>query len=229
MLDTEAPLIKVKQVSKVVKNGDNIITILRKINLEINQGETIAIIGASGSGKTTLLSLLAGLDLPTSGEIFYRNQALHNTSDDTRTALRAKHSGFVFQAFQLLPRLTALENVMLPLEIQYSAVEDAKKKAMFWLEQVGLGHRSSHYPDILSGGEQQRVAIARAFVTQPEIIFADEMTGNLDEKIGKQVIDLIFSLNSAEGTTLVMVTHDHNLAARCHRQVKLHDGTLHAC
>lgn len=229
MLDTAVPLMQIKHVSKVVKSGDNNLTILRAIDLDIKQGESIAILGASGSGKTTLLSLLAGLDLPTNGEIYYRDQALHDTDDDTRTALRAKYSSFVFQSFQLLPRLTALENVMLPLEIQYESVSKARKEALHWLEQVGLKDRTTHYPGMLSGGEQQRVAIARAFVTRPEIIFADEMTGNLDEETGKQVIDLVFSLNASENTTLVMVTHDSELAARCHRQVKLHDGALHAC
>lgn len=216
-------------VSKIVNSGDNDITILRNINLNIKHGETIAILGASGSGKTTLLSLLAGLDTPTAGEIIFQKQALHLTDDETRTRYRADYVGFVFQSFQLLPNLTALENVMLPMEIQYMPAAAAQKEANDWLHKVGLDHRIHHYPGKLSGGEQQRVAIARAFVNKRQIIFADEMTGNLDQDTGKQIIDLLFALNQDHGTTLVLVTHDPVLAERCQRKLLLSDGELHPC
>lgn len=229
MYDTEKLLIQIKNVSKIVTSGDNNIHILRNINLNIKQSETIAIIGASGSGKTTLLTLLAGLDLPTSGEIIFEGQALHLANDELRTRIRADFVGFVFQSFQLLPNLTALENVMLPMEIQYIPNSVAKAEASTWLKKVGLEHRLHHYPGKLSGGEQQRVAIARAFVNKRKVIFADEMTGNLDPKTGKQIIELLFDLNQDYGTTLVLVTHDAELAARCQRQISLADGELHPC
>lgn len=217
------------RLSKQVASGESTITILSDINLAVKTGETLAILGASGSGKTTLLTLLAGLDLPTSGDIYLQQHHLNKLNEEKRAALRGKYVGFVFQSFQLLPNLTAMENVMLPLEIQSIPTAIARQKSRYWLEQVGLGPRMEHYPLKLSGGEQQRVAIARAFVTQPAVIFADEMTGNLDTHTGALISDLIFSLNEKLKTTLIMVTHDENLAARCQRQLLLQDGCLHAC
>jgi putative ABC transport system ATP-binding protein len=214
-------------VSKQVQSADNQIVILQDVSLEIKSGESIAILGASGSGKTTLLTLLAGLDLPSSGDIYIEKNHISAMSEEERAAVRGQYVGFIFQTFQLLPSLTALENVMLPLEIQYVPHETAKKQAIDWLDKVGLLHRLHHYPAKLSGGEQQRVAIARAFVTQPRIIFADEMTGNLDEKTGHMVSDLLFSLNKELQTTLVLVTHDMTLATRCQTKYLLTEGALH--
>ena len=216
-------------LSKQIRSGDSEITILRDVNLSVKTAESVAILGASGSGKTTLLTLLAGLDLPTSGDIYLQQQHLTVMDDEERALVRAKNVGFIFQSFQLLPTLTALENVMLPLEIQYAKHDDAKNAATEWLEKVGLSHRLDHYPLKLSGGEQQRVAIARAFVTQPAIIFADEMTGNLDTHTGEMVSDLLFSLNQQHKTTLVLVTHDSQLAARCQRRMLLQEGVLQPC
>jgi putative ABC transport system ATP-binding protein len=221
--------LQARHVSKKVKSGEDQLTILNDINLSINTSESIAILGASGSGKTTLLTLLAGLDLPTTGDIFFANHHLSILSEDERAKIRAKYVGFVFQSFQLLSSLTALENVMLPLEIQSKPLVLAKEEAKDWLHKVGLDKRLHHYPTKLSGGEQQRVAIARAFVGNRKIIFADEMTGNLDSKTGKLVSDILFSLNELHQTTLVIVTHDHQLANRCNQQFILHDGALIAC
>jgi putative ABC transport system ATP-binding protein len=218
-----------KHLSKQVESGDSKIHILRDVNLNIKPGESVAILGASGSGKTTLLSIMAGLDLPTSGEIYFENQPLHTMSEEQRARLRAKEVGFIFQSFQLLPTLTAVENVMLPLEIQYVPQKQAREEASEWLARVGLGARLHHYPKRLSGGEQQRVAIARAFVNQRKIIFADEMTGNLDTQTGRLVTDILFSLNQEFHTTLVLVTHDENLSARCERRFILSEGMLQAC
>ena len=198
--------------------------ILTGVNLEIKSAETIAIIGASGSGKSTLLGLLAGLDQASSGEVILAGKNLTNLDEDGRAALRSEKIGFVFQSFQLLPGLTALENVMLPLELQSNA--GARDQAVSLLSRVGLSERLQHYPKQLSGGEQQRVAIARAFVTEPTILFADEPTGNLDKVTSQTIIELLFEMNKEKQTTLVLVTHDENLAKRCHRCLSLENGTL---
>ena len=200
------------------------ISILDNITLEVNAGETIAIIGRSGSGKTTLLSLLAGLDIPTSGSIRLFRNSLEGLNEDARAELRKRYIGFVFQAFHLIPGFTALENVMLPLEINDN--KEAGGLAEKLLEQVGVAHRSRHYPATLSGGEQQRVAIARAFATTPPLLLADEPTGNLDTETGKRVIDLLFKLNREQGTALILVTHDESLTERCDRRLRLIDGRL---
>jgi len=198
--------------------------ILKGIELEIKSGETVAIIGASGSGKSTLLGLLAGLDLASEGSIHIGEVALEGLDEDGRALLRAREIGFVFQSFQLLPALTALENVMLPLELRGD--REAAERAARYLERVGLGERAGHYPRQLSGGEQQRVAIARAFAAEPRILFADEPTGNLDTRTGERIADLLFALNREEGTTLVLVTHDEGLAARCARRLRMDSGEL---
>jgi putative ABC transport system ATP-binding protein len=203
---------------------DNHIQVLRDLNLSILQGEQIAIIGSSGSGKSTLLSLLAGLDKPSSGSVQIQNNAFSSLDEDGRAAVRAKSMGFIFQSFQLLPSLTALENVMLPLQLK--SHPNAKELSLEALTKVGLSARVEHYPKQLSGGEQQRVAIARAFATQPTILFADEPTGNLDKATGQIIIELLFKMNIEAGTTLVLVTHDVHLANRCQRQMKLESGVL---
>jgi putative ABC transport system ATP-binding protein len=192
--------------------------------LEIKRGETAAIVGASGSGKSTLLGLLAGLDAPSSGEITLDGTNIVNLDEDERATLRSEKVGFVFQNFQLLPALTALENVMLPLEL--AGIDDAREKSEEFLSRVGLAERFHHYPRTLSGGEQQRVAIARAFASQPVILFADEPTGNLDTTTGATVVELLFGLNKEEGTTLVLVTHDNTLADRCQRKFTMTAGHL---
>lgn len=208
---------------KIVSGGEQI-AILDDLSLSIRAGETVAIVGASGSGKTTLLSLLAGLDSPTSGSIMLAGQSLSSLDEDGRAALRAGRVGFVFQSFQLLAGLTALENVMLPAELAGRA--DTESLARDTLAKVGLGTRTGHYPYQLSGGEQQRVAIARAFAAQPDILFADEPTGNLDAATGARIIDLLFQLNRERGATLVLVTHDMALAARCDRVLRLNAGCI---
>jgi putative ABC transport system ATP-binding protein len=218
------PLIRAEALTKIVRSGDAPLTILDGATFEVESGASIAIVGASGSGKTTLLGLLAGLDRPTSGEIHIDGAALSALDEDALAAMRQRLLGFVFQSFQLLPALTALENVMLPLELAGSA--DALSSARTWLERVGLGPRMSHYPRQLSGGEQQRVAIARAFAGEPKLLMADEPTGNLDGATGVEVADLMFRLNREHGTTLVLVTHDVSLAARCGRRVSLAAGRL---
>jgi putative ABC transport system ATP-binding protein len=221
--------LQVNHLKKQVSSGEGHITILNDINLTVKAGESLAVLGASGSGKTTLLTLLAGLDLPTSGDIYFRDQHLNLMNEEQRAQLRNHAVGFIFQSFQLLPTLTALENVMLPLEIQYVSHQRCKSEAERWLQQVGLGERMRHYPSQLSGGEQQRVAIARAFINQPQIIFADEMTGNLDTHTGEMISDILFSLNQQQQTTLVLVTHDASLASRCERRVSLREGLLQPC
>ncbi|MFU8797586.1 MAG: ABC transporter ATP-binding protein, partial [Gammaproteobacteria bacterium] len=208
-------IIQACQVYKRVQSGEHMLPILHDINLSIHAGESIAITGASGSGKSTLLGLLAGLDTPTSGNIILRGKDLTTLNEDGRALLRAKHVGFVFQSFQLLPSLTALENVMLPFEL--AQVDSPREKARLLLRRVGLAQREHHYPRQLSGGEQQRVAIARAFAAEPSILFADELTGNLDKQTGQHIIDVLFTLNAEQKTTLVLVTHDDNLAQRCQR------------
>ncbi|HTD28178.1 MAG TPA: ABC transporter ATP-binding protein [Xanthomonadaceae bacterium] len=200
------------------------LTILDAIDFTIHRGDAVAIVGASGSGKSTLLALMAGLDTPTSGEVRVDGSAMSSLDEDGRARVRGAKIGFVFQNFQLLPSLTALENVMLPLELRGDA--DAWTPAKLILEQVGLGTRLDHYPRQLSGGEQQRVATARAFVTHPSLLFADEPTGNLDTRTGKAIIDLLFDLNAAAGTTLVLVTHDEHLASRCSRTLRMDGGRL---
>ena len=199
---------------------------MRDLQLQVIEGESVAIIGSSGSGKSTLLSLLAGLDNPTSGTVDIQGENFSALDEDARAAVRGKNMGFVFQSFQLLATLTALENVMLPLQLANRL--DAKQVAIAALQQVGLSERLTHYPKQLSGGEQQRVAIARAFAPQPAILFADEPTGNLDLVTGERIIDLIFSLNQTQGATLILVTHDEKLAQRCNRVLRLQDGQLSA-
>ena len=218
-------MIKTNDVCKVVETSEGALVILEGITLEINQGESVAIVGASGSGKTTLLSLLAGLDSPSEGTIVPGgDQDITMMSEAQRAKLRGEMVGFVFQTFQLLSSLTALENVMLPGELRSDPqAEDNAKKL---LDRVGLGHRLQHYPRQLSGGEQQRVAIARAFASNPKILFADEPTGNLDAKTGAKIIDLLFDLNADFGTTLVLVTHDARLASRCERSILIEAGQL---
>ena len=218
-------MIKATEVAKVVDTSEGALVILEGISLEINQGQSVAIVGASGSGKTTLLSLMAGLDSPTNGEIVLGGDQVITAMDEAeRAAVRGAMVGFVFQTFQLLGSLSALENVMLPAELrgETSALDNAKAL----LERVGLGHRLQHYPRQLSGGEQQRVAIARAFASNPSILFADEPTGNLDSKTGDKIIDLLFELNADFGTTLVLVTHDSRLAARCDASIRIEAGQL---
>ena len=219
-----APLLVARGLGKQVALPSGPLTILADVEFGIAAGEAFAIVGASGSGKSTLLSLLAGLDTPSSGQVLLAGEDIGALDEDGRAALRAEKVGFVFQNFQLLPALTALENVMLPLELRGD--RDAEGPARRVLEQVGLGERLTHYPRQLSGGEQQRVAIARAFVTRPALLFADEPTGNLDTTTGQQVIDLLFRLNAEAGTTLVLVTHDERLAARCGRQLRLEAGRV---
>lgn len=214
-----------RKVSKQITSGSEPLTILDGVDLQVAAGESLAIVGASGSGKTTLLSLLAGLDLPSSGEIALAGQTLNGMDEDARAALRAGRVGFVFQSFQLLAGFTALENVMLPAELAGRA--DASDRARAALEQVGLGKRLTHYPYQLSGGEQQRVAIARAFAGEPKILFADEPTGNLDTATGARIIDLLFELNRGSSATLILVTHDTALAAQCQRTVTLRQGRLY--
>lgn len=218
------PLVEVVGLSKTVDNGGAPLTILHEISFAVAAGETVAIVGASGSGKSTLLGLLAGLDLPSGGAVRLAGENLSDLDEDARARLRGRMLGFVFQSFQLLPSLTAEENVMLPMEL--AGIPDAGRKASQWLEQVGLGERRRHYPKHLSGGEQQRVALARAFALEPQLVLADEPTGNLDGATGHQIIDLMFALNARQGTTLVLVTHDDEIAARCGRRLRMQGGRL---
>lgn len=217
-------VILAENLGKAVTTSEGTLHILSAINLTIQSGESIAIVGESGSGKSTLIGLLAGLDTPTSGTIYLNGELLTAMDEDGRAAIRNQAIGFVFQSFQLLQGLTALENVMLPLEL--SGNRQAKASAEALLARVGLAHRLHHTPKQLSGGEQQRVALARAFVTRPAILFADEPTGNLDSKTGAHIIDLMFELNQENHTTLVLVTHDHGLAARCQRTIELAAGEM---
>ena len=217
-------VLRVSDLYKRVVSPEGELTLLSGINLDINAGETVAVVGSSGAGKSTLLGLLAGLDVPTTGQVIVDSEDLFALDEDGRARLRSEKVGFVFQAFQLLPNLTAQENVMLPMEL--AGQRDASTVATSVLERVGLGARLSHYPKQLSGGEQQRVAIARAFAPQPKLLFADEPTGNLDRNTGAKIIDLLFELNAEHGTTLVLVTHDQNLAKRCQRQLELEAGQL---
>ncbi len=218
------PAIRVEKLSKSVPDAGRELTILNAVTFDIDDGETVAITGASGSGKSTLLGLLAGLDLPTSGTLTVDGQDLFAWDEDRRAQWRAEHLGFVFQSFQLLPQMTALENVMLPLELAGHAGSTVRAREL--LARVGLGDRLSHYPRTLSGGEQQRVALARAFAPSPSLLFADEPTGSLDHATGERIIELLFELNAESGATLVLVTHDPSLAARCGRILSLASGEL---
>jgi putative ABC transport system ATP-binding protein len=217
-------VLEARRLHKEVSSPAGRRTILNDVDLAVGAGETVAIVGASGAGKSTLLALLAGLDEPTKGAVWLEGIELSALDEDGRAAERAKHVGFVFQSFHLIPSLTALENVMLPLELAGRA--DARAAAREVLTQVGLAERLGHYPRQLSGGEQQRVAIARAFVTRPAVLFADEPTGNLDTTTGARVIELLFELNQATGTTLVLVTHDREIAERCDRVIRMDAGRL---
>lgn len=221
-METPGPVLRAEQLSKQVSSPEGRLTILDKVDLEIRRGETVAVTGPSGAGKSTLLGLLAGLDVPSSGRIYLANVDLTALDEDGRAALRAEHVGFVFQSFHLIPSLTALENVMLPLEL--AGADDPAQAANEALKTVGLEARKGHYPHQLSGGEKQRVAIARAFVVSPAVLFADEPTGNLDQRTGETVIDLLFRLNRETGTTLILVTHDTALASRCDRVLKMDAG-----
>jgi len=220
----EDAVLAAKNVSKQVSSPEGSLTILSNVSFAIDKGDSVAVVGASGAGKSTLLALLAGLDLPTEGEIWLDGVNLTNLDEDGRAAVRAASVGFVFQSFHLVPSLNALENVMLPLEL--AGFDSPRQKAMDILQQVGLGERWSHYPAQLSGGEKQRVAIARSFATEPAVLFADEPTGNLDSRTGERVIDLMFELNRDSSTTLILVTHDESLAARCDRIISLDGGLL---
>ncbi len=222
-LTTEA-VIDVAALGQVVPSGDGTLTILHEISFAVTAGEAVVIVGASGSGKSTLLGLMAGLDLPSSGTVHLGGQDLAALDEDARAELRGRLLGFVFQSFQLLPALTALENTMLPLEL--AGRGDARAQAASMLVRVGLGERLAHYPKHLSGGEQQRVALARAFAMRPQLLLADEPTGNLDAATGAQVIDLMFAMNAEAGTTLILVTHDEALAHRCGRTLRLAGGRL---
>ena len=217
-------MLEARSLGKQVSSPEGMLTILDDVSLQVAAGESVAVVGASGAGKSTLLALLAGLDEPSSGGVWLEGIELSALDEDGRAAARARHVGFVFQAFHLIPSLTALENVMLPLELAGRA--DARAAAREVLAQVGLESRLSHYPRQLSGGEQQRVAIARAFVTRPSVLFADEPTGNLDTVTGARVMQLLFDLNAASGTTLVLVTHDRAIATRCNRVIELDAGRM---
>lgn len=216
------PMIAVQHVFKSVSDATGSLDILRDIDFSLGRGETAAIVGASGSGKSTLLSIIAGLDTPSRGTVHIDGADLFALDEDQRAALRAQKVGFVFQSFQLLGNLTALENVMLPLEL--AGRRDARSAASAMLQRVGLGERLGHYPRVLSGGEQQRVALARAFVVQPAVLLADEPTGSLDFATGERVMELMFELNREQGTTLVLVTHDRAIAARCERRITIEAG-----
>lgn len=217
-------VLKARELTRKVNSPEGELTIVRNVSLRIEAGETVALVGASGAGKSTLLAMLAGLDVPTSGQVWLDGRDLTQLDEDQRAALRADRVGFVFQAFHLVPSLTALENVMLPLEL--AGRRDAAQAARAMLARVGLGERVGHYPRQLSGGEQQRVALARASVTRPAVLFADEPTGNLDTATGESICQLLFELNRESGTTLVLVTHDPQLAARCQRRLTMVAGRM---
>ena len=217
-------ILAVEEVSKQVQDATGQLQILRQVSFALGAGQTAAVVGASGSGKSTLLAILAGLDTPSSGRVLLAGQDLFALNEDERAAWRARTTGFVFQSFQLMPHLSALENVMLPLEL--AGERDARARAQAMLERVGLGQRLQHKPRVLSGGEQQRVALARAFVARPRLLMADEPTGSLDAATGAAVMDLMFDLNREQGTTLVLVTHDPQLAARCQRRLLMDAGQL---
>jgi putative ABC transport system ATP-binding protein len=223
-LERTDTVLAAERLGKQVSSPEGTLAILADVTLSVRRGESVAVVGASGAGKSTLLALLAGLDEPTSGRVWLAGRELTALDEDGRAALRARHVGFVFQAFHLVPALTALENVMLPLELAGRA--DARRTALEVLDRVGLAERVGHYPRQLSGGEQQRVAIARAFVAGPDVLFADEPTGNLDAGTGGRIMDLLFGLNAGAGTTLILVTHDRSIAERCGRVVRLDAGRM---
>lgn len=220
----ETSVLKAENLGKQVSSPEGPLTILAAVDLDVAAGDTVAVVGASGAGKSTLLALLAGLDEPSSGKVWLNGSDFSALDEDGRARVRAQRVGFVFQSFHLVPSLTAIENVMLPLEL--AGRRDARDTAHQALSTVGLGNRERHYPRQLSGGEQQRVAIARAFVTRPAVLFADEPTGNLDTATGARIMDLLFELNQASGTTLVLVTHDSSIAARCRQRVRLEAGRV---
>ena len=224
MLADQTRVVEVRRLSKRVDNGGEPLTILHDISFVVAAAETVAIVGASGSGKSTLLGLIAGLDQASSGSVVLAGENLEGLDEDARAVLRGRLLGFVFQTFQLLPSLNAIENVMLPLELAGAA--NARAEAERWLQRVGLGHRLRHYPKHLSGGEQQRVALARAFAPRPRLVLADEPTGNLDAVTGHQIIELMFAINAESGTTLILVTHDEEIAARCARRLRMDAGQL---
>lgn len=217
-------ILKVENLTKTYRSGNRELTVLDQVSFEVGLGDTLSIVGPSGSGKTTLLGLCAGLDVASSGSVILGDKALEKMNEDQRAAIRNQMVGFIFQNFQLLQTLTALENVMVPLELKKR--KDARSKATALLEKVGLGDRLTHYPNQLSGGEQQRVSIARAFANEPKILFADEPTGNMDTETGEMVENLIFQLNEEEGTTLILVTHDLELAAKTHQSIHIKGGKL---
>ena len=221
---SSALMLDVKSIAKKVDTQEGELEILKSISLSVNAGESVAITGASGSGKSTLLGILAGLDIPTSGEVYLNGNCLTALDEEGRAKVRAENVGFIFQSFQLLPGLTALENVMLPLELRGD--KNAKKLALEFLTRVGLEHRLTHYPQQLSGGEQQRVAIARAFASQPRVLFADEPTGNLDSATGEKIIKLLFELNQSQGATLILITHEERLASLCQKRIELDAGSV---
>ena len=220
-------ILEVTNLTQQFRSGEKELTVLDHVDFSVESGTTCSIVGPSGSGKTTLLGLCAGLDRPTTGEVTLNDVKLGPLTEDQRAAVRNKHVGFVFQTFQLVPTLTALENVMVPLELRGVKTSEVQRDAEELLTQVGLADRMSHYPAQLSGGEQQRVAIARAFINKPKILFADEPTGNLDSETGATIEDLLFDLNKARGTTLVLVTHDLSLAEQCQRIIRLKNGKIH--
>jgi len=217
-------IIKTRNLTKKVSSEEGELIILNDINLELEKEKSLAVVGPSGSGKSTLLGLLAGLDSPTSGEVFLNNRPLHELNEDQRAKVRKENVGFVFQSFELLPGLTALENVMLPSELNLD--KDAETRASEYLTRVGLGKRLKHYPRQLSGGEQQRVAIARAFACKAKVLFVDEPTGNLDNKTGTKISELLFEVNEESSNALVVVTHDTNLASKCDNQIELSEGSI---
>ena len=222
-----SPILEVTNLTQQFRSGDKELTVLDHVDFSVEKGTTCSIVGPSGSGKTTLLGLCAGLDRPTTGEVILNDVKLGPLSEDQRAEVRNKHVGFVFQTFQLVPTLTALENVMVPLELRGVKTSEVQRDAEELLTQVGLADRMTHYPAQLSGGEQQRVAIARAFINKPKILFADEPTGNLDSETGGTIEELLFDLNKARGTTLVLVTHDLSLAEQCQRIIRLKNGRIH--
>ena len=219
-------ILTTEELTKTFKSGDHSLTVLDHVSFSIEKGISCAIVGPSGSGKTTLLGLCAGLDKPSSGSVTLNSHRISEFSEQELSKIRNEQIGFVFQSFQLIPTLTALENVMVPIELRGVPYKDVEKRALDLLESVGLRERTHHYPNQLSGGEQQRVGLARAFIHKPEILFADEPTGNLDGETGSQIEDLLFDLNKDQGTTLIIVTHDRELAARCDRIIELKNGKL---
>lgn len=223
---SNSSILSVENLSKTFTSGNKQLTVLKDITFSIEKGISCAIVGPSGSGKTTLLGLCAGLDKPTTGQVILNNRKISDLNESALSAIRNEQIGFVFQSFQLIPTLTALENVMVPIELRGLTYKDVEKKAIELLDKVGLKDRITHYPTQLSGGEQQRVGLARAFIHNPDVLFADEPTGNLDGDTGAQIEDLLFDLNREEGTTLIIVTHDRELAAKCNRIIELKNGAI---